>query len=51
MVYSGHSRQEVADILGMSCESVDMHLAHSRVALDARLAPSSGSAPAPAVSI
>jgi DNA-directed RNA polymerase specialized sigma24 family protein len=36
LVYSGHSRQEVADILGMSCESVDMHLARSRIALDAR---------------
>jgi DNA-directed RNA polymerase specialized sigma24 family protein len=50
LVYSGHSRQEVADILGMSCESVDMHLARSRIALYAPCAPSSESAPVRPVS-
>ena len=38
LVYSGHSRQEVADILDTSCESVDAHLATARVALDPWLA-------------
>jgi DNA-directed RNA polymerase specialized sigma24 family protein len=33
LVYSGHSRQEVADILGMSCESVDAYLVSSRISL------------------
>lgn len=32
-VHSGHSRQEVADILRMSGESVDAHLASSMIAL------------------
>ena len=34
LVYSGHSRKEVAEILDMSCASVDAHLASSRLALD-----------------
>jgi DNA-directed RNA polymerase specialized sigma24 family protein len=38
LVYSGHSCQEVADILGMRCESVDAHLTSSRAALDPWLA-------------
>jgi DNA-directed RNA polymerase specialized sigma24 family protein len=42
LVYSGHSCQEVADILDMSCESVDALLGSSRVALDQWLASSSG---------
>lgn len=37
-VHSGHSRQQVADILSMSGESVDAHLASSMIALHPWLA-------------
>jgi DNA-directed RNA polymerase specialized sigma24 family protein len=33
LVYSGHSPQEVADILGISCQAVDAYLASSMIAL------------------
>src|SRR5262249_28011685 len=33
LVYSGHSRQDVAEILGVSGESLDEHLASSRIPL------------------
>jgi DNA-directed RNA polymerase specialized sigma24 family protein len=33
LVHSAHSRQEIADILSMSCEYVDGHLARARFAL------------------
>src|SRR5579862_7991714 len=49
LVHSAHSRQEIADILSMSCQSVDDHLASARVALRAWLAsryPAVSSAPA-----
>jgi DNA-directed RNA polymerase specialized sigma24 family protein len=38
LVFSGHSRQEVLDILGMSQEAVDEHLASSLILLHPRLA-------------
>lgn len=38
LVHSGHSRQEVADILSMSCHSVDAYLASSMIALHPWLA-------------
>jgi DNA-directed RNA polymerase specialized sigma24 family protein len=33
LVHSAHSRREIADILSLSCESVDDHLASARFAL------------------
>jgi DNA-directed RNA polymerase specialized sigma24 family protein len=38
LVHSGHSRQEVADILSMSCHTVDAYLASSMIALHPWLA-------------
>ena len=38
LVHSGHSRQEVADILSMSCHAVDAYLASSMIALHPWLA-------------
>ena len=39
LVYSGHSRQEVAEVLSISCEAVDASLASWRTAYRARLVP------------
>jgi len=38
LVYSGHSMQEVADILNMSCQAVDAYLASAMIALHPWLA-------------
>jgi DNA-directed RNA polymerase specialized sigma24 family protein len=38
LVHSGHSREEAADILSMSCHSVDTYLASSMIALHPWLA-------------
>jgi DNA-directed RNA polymerase specialized sigma24 family protein len=43
LVYSGHSLQEVADILKMSCQAVDAYLASAMIALHPWLAARSSS--------
>jgi DNA-directed RNA polymerase specialized sigma24 family protein len=52
LAHSAHSRQEIADILSISCECVDDHLASARIALHDWLASRYGAeSKAPAIGV